>query len=99
MNFRRTLLIATSAALLSIAPAIASAQISVRIGPPARRFERVPPARRGFVWIPGYNRWDGRAYVWVPGEYRRPPNPRARWYAGEWRHERGGYVWHEGRWR
>jgi hypothetical protein len=44
-----------------------SAQIMVRIGPPAPRYERVPPARRGYAWRAGYWNWQGGRYVWVGG--------------------------------
>ena len=43
-------------------PAAARTQVAVgvRIGvaPPPPRFERVPPPRRGYVWAPGYWRWN-----------------------------------------
>lgn len=79
----------------------AQAQLVVRIGPPPPpRHEFVPPPpHRGWVWQPGYHRWDGRAYVWVPGAYVAPPHPYARWVPGHWGHRRGGYVWIPGHWR
>ncbi len=98
MNFKHCMLLAASAFFLSVGAA--NAQIVVRIGPPPPRpVEVVSAARPGYVWVPGYHRWDGHGYVWVRGEYRRPPRPGVVWVPGEWREERGGHVWHEGYWR
>ena len=100
MNLKHTLLLATSTILLTVASA--HAQVVVRIGPPPRPVERVPPPppeHRDFVWVAGYHRWDGREYVWVPGAYQHPPHANAVWVPGEWRGERGGHVWHEGYWK
>ena len=54
---------------------------------------------RGYVWTPGYQRWDGRAYVWAPGAWVLPPRPRARWVPAHWAQRRGGWVFIEGHWR
>ena len=84
-------------ALLS-APSFA--QVVVRIGPPPVIVEHPgPPPRAGYVWTPGYHRWDGARYVWVPGRYAYPPRPRAVWVPGHWTNRRGGYVFVEGHWR
>lgn len=100
MNISKTLLVATSAVLLSVGTAVAGAQLVVRIGPPPPpRVEVIPRARPGYAWVPGYQRWDGRRYVWVRGQYRRPPRRGGVWVPGEWRSERGGQVWHKGYWR
>jgi YXWGXW repeat-containing protein len=78
----------------------ASAQIVIGIGPPPVRHEVIPP-RPGpnYVWVGGFQRYEGRAYVWVPGHYVVPPHRHARWVLGHWAHRRGGYVWVEGHWR
>lgn len=95
---KKLLLIAT-AALLSLPPAFAQ-RVVVRVGPPAPIVERPGPRPHpGWVWIGGYQRWDGRAYVWVPGRWAAPPRPRAQWVPGHWRHQPGGWVWIEGHWR
>jgi hypothetical protein len=95
---RRFLLGSTLSAMLAVG--IANAQVFVQIGPPRPLVERrVPPPGAGFVWTPGYYRWDGRAYVWVPGAWVRPPHRRARWERPRWEHRRGGWVYVEGRWR
>lgn len=100
MNVRKNLLVAASAFFLTFGTLAANAQLVVRIGPPPPpRVEVIPRARPGYVWVPGYQRWNGRRYVWTRGVYRRPPHRGARWYPGEWRNERGGNVWHQGYWR
>ena len=77
-----------------------AADIVVRIGPPRPVVERRPrPPARGYVWVPGYYRWDGRAHVWVPGLWELPPRPHARWEAHRWVKRRGEWVFIEGRWR
>jgi hypothetical protein len=45
--------------------------INVGIAPPPQRFERAPPPRRGYVWAPGYWRWNARAHrhVWIDGSW------------------------------
>lgn len=96
---RKHLLTAAMATVLGIAT-VAGAQVYVRIGPPPPRHEVRPPnPHPGWVWHPGYNRWDGRAYVWVPGEYVAPPYRGARWIPGHWRDTPRGHVWVEGHWR
>ena len=47
--------------------------VDINIGPPAPIVEAPPPAPRpGYVWAPGFHRWDGGRYVWVPGHYMAP---------------------------
>lgn len=78
----------------------AGAQVFVRVGPPppAPREVVPPPPHAGWVWQPGYHRWDGARYVWVPGVYAAPPRPRAHWVPGHWRNSPRGYMWVEGHW-
>ena|SRR5579875_3798816 len=79
----------------------AGAQVYVRIGPPPPPVREVvpPPPHPGWVWQPGYHRWDGGRYVWVPGAYVAPPHPHAYWVPGHWRNTPRGYIWVEGHWR
>jgi hypothetical protein len=51
------------------------------------------------VWVPGYYRYDGRAYLWVAGRYERPPRARARWVSGHWQQDGPGWFWVDGHWR
>jgi hypothetical protein len=75
-------------------------RLYVRIGPPAPIVEaRTVAPGPGYVWVPGYYRWDGARYAWATGRWERPPRARARWVAGHWAHERGGWYFVEGHWR
>jgi hypothetical protein len=96
--FRKSLMACVFAGALAAIPL--SAQVVVRVGPPAPVYERpIPSPGRGYVWTPGYHRWDGRAYVWMPGAWVMPPRPRAHWVKAHWAHRRGGWVFVEGHWR
>jgi hypothetical protein len=79
----------------------AAAQVSVgvgiRVGPPPPRFERVPPPRMGYVWAPGYWRWDGRRHVWAGG-YWVHARPGYRYRPAYWVHGHRGWRFHEGYW-
>jgi hypothetical protein len=52
--------------------------IDIDVAPPAPRVEVVPAPRAGFVWAPGYWRWNGHAHAW---------------HNGYWIKERPGYHW------
>jgi len=96
--FRKGLIACVFAGILAAIPM--SAQVVVRVAPPAPIHERmVPSPGRGYVWTPGYHRWDGRAYVWAPGAWVRPPRPHAHWVKAHWTHRGGGWVFVEGYWR
>jgi hypothetical protein len=58
-------------------------EIFVERAPPALREERVPAARRGYVWTPGYWDWRGNRHAWVKGN---------------WVRERRGYSYQPHRW-
>ncbi len=90
----------SSAFAMFLAVGAAQGQIVVRIGPPPppRVIVPVSPGPR-YVWVDGYQRWNGRRYVWVPGHYVIPPRRRAMWVRGEWVPRRGGWVWVPGYWR
>jgi hypothetical protein len=78
----------------------ANAQVYVQIGPPRPQVERrTPPPGSGYVWTPGYQRWDGHRHEWVQGAWVRPPHRRAHWVPARWEHRRGGWVFIEGHWR
>ena len=91
MNLRKTMLalcIATGAAA-GTAPALAD--VYVRFGPPAPRYEAVPVLQPGWVWTPGYWNWSGHRYVWVRGH-------RVRAHHGH-HYVPNHWVEHDGRWR
>jgi hypothetical protein len=85
---------------LTFLPAASYAQVVVRIGPPPPVVERrPPPPDRSYVWISGYQRWDGARYVWTPGRWDRPPHPGAHWVAHRWVHHGDHWEMQEGHWR
>ena len=65
-------------------PMAANAQVSLyyNTAPPPPRFEAVPAARRGYVWVPGYWNLRGNRHAWQAGHWERsrvgysyvPPN-------------------------
>lgn len=72
--------------------------VRINVAPPPPRVERVI-VRPGYVWVPGYWRWDGRVHrhVWVTGYYVRARRG-YRYVPAHWVHE--GPVWrfHAGYW-
>jgi hypothetical protein len=66
-----------TACVLFFSAGIAQSQVVVRIGPPPRPVERIPPPPHehpNWAWHSGYHRYDGHQYVWVPGYYANPPH-------------------------
>jgi WXXGXW repeat (2 copies) len=97
--FRKSLLSAALGVLLTVGAASA-AEVVVRVGPPAPVVEtRVVSPGPGYVWTPGYHRWDGNRYVWTAGAWVQPPRPHAHWVAHRWVRRNGGWVMVEGHWR
>jgi hypothetical protein len=87
--------------VLLLGGVIGAAQTVVRIAPP-------PPVRvgvvgvapgSGYVWIGGYQRWNGTGYVWVAGHWVRPPRAGVIWVSPRWVASGGGWVFHKGYWR
>jgi len=85
MKIRNAMLCAGLALGAIVAPGLAAARtyVEVDVAPPAPRYEVIPEARVGYVWAPGYYRWEGGRHIWTPG----------RWMA-----ERVGYRWIPDRW-
>ena len=66
--------------------------------PPPAEVIGVAPSHR-HAWVPGFHRWDGRAYVWVPGHWAVRPRSRAKWVPGHWERHHRGWYFVEGHWR
>ncbi len=72
-------------------------QVAIVNAPPAPRYERVPAARRGYEWTPGYWNWNGRRHVWTKGHWERARAghyyQRPEWQQGNngWQLNRGGW--------
>jgi WXXGXW repeat (2 copies) len=49
----------------------AGVSLDIDVAPPAPRVMVAPPPRPGFVYAPGYWRWNGRAHVWHEGYWVR----------------------------
>ncbi|WP_243039691.1 YXWGXW repeat-containing protein [Dyella sedimenti] len=71
--------------------------IGINVAPPAPVYEVVPPPRPGYVWAPGYWRWEGHRHVWVHG-YWIPARPGFVYHQPHWEHYRDGWRFHEGYW-
>jgi hypothetical protein len=89
------------ASLVAGACAGTSGRVYVRTGPPPLRREAVLVSPGpGYVWVPGYYRYERSGYLWVGGRYERPPRARARWVAGHWQQDRRrGWFYVQGHWR
>ena len=72
--------------------------LDINVAPPAPRYERVV-VRPGYVWTPGYWRWDGHGHhVWVGGIYVRE-RPGHHWVPAHWvQGPRGGWHFVGGHW-
>jgi hypothetical protein len=85
MMIKKLLIAAMLAGSLgSVALPASAAVIIVQTAPPEPRSERVPQARRGYVWVPGY--WDYRG-------------DKHRWVRGSWMRNRHGYVYQQPTWQ
>lgn len=90
---------ALAAAMLTgaVAPAFSGVGIDIEIAPPAPRVVAVPPPRPGFVWAPGYYRWDGHRHVWVDGHFIRERRG-FHWVPEHWDERHGRYHFEPGHW-
>jgi hypothetical protein len=103
----RTLFTALAAAAVStsalIAPAMlspaAAQSLNIQIGtpPPAPIYEAVPAPRAGYVWTPGYYRYEGNRYLWTSGRYVAD-RPGYRWAPDRWERGQNGWYHVSGRW-
>ena len=97
-------LFAVAAATLApaaLTPAAAQVGVSINIGtpPPASVYEAVPAPRAGYVWAPGYWRWEHERHVWAPGHWMAARQGHHwvadRWVEGPhggWHHDPGHWV-------
>ncbi len=94
------LLICTLLALgVTMDPAIAQVSLSIDINtpPPPPRVEVVPAQRPGYVWAPGYWRWEGNRHVWAEGHWMEAR--RGYHYVPEhWEQRNGRHHFEPGRW-
>ncbi len=84
----------------ALAFSAAGADFVIRIAPPRAVSERrAPRPGRNYVWVSGYQSWNGNGYTWTPGRWEQPPRPRAHWVAHRYTHQKTGWVFVEGHWR
>jgi len=76
-------------------------RLYVPVPPPPVPVVTVRPVRpaAGYVWVSGYQRWNGASYVWVPGHWSRPPRAHAHYQRAVWKHDRRGWYLVGGGWR
>jgi len=91
-------LIAIAASALTANAQPPSASVHVGVRPPAARAERVPAARAGHVWAPGYWGWNGRTHVWFGGHWEGE-RPGFRYVAATWILVGGEWVFNPGYWQ
>jgi hypothetical protein len=89
--------VAATALLISASPAFSGVGIDITIAPPAPRVVEAPPPRAGFVWAPGYWRWDGGRHVWVDGHWMRERRG-SHWQPEHWDERHGHYRFVPGHW-
>src|SRR5438093_200853 len=67
----------------NLKPALAQASMNLSIGAPgpAYYYEPVPAPRVGYVWAPGYWRWEHDRHVWYHGRWDHD-----RYYHHGWNH-------------
>ena len=90
--------VALSTAIVSL-PSTARTFVEIQVAPPAPRVEVVPAPRVGYVWAPGYWRWNGHRHVWIRGSWLRErrgwhwePDAWVRGPNGRWHLVRGRWV-------
>jgi hypothetical protein len=94
MNIRKALagaMLAVAAVGIPIAGHAARLVIDVNAAPPPARVEVVPAPRSGYVWAPGYWRWDRGRHVWAKGYWVRERRGH-HWVPHRW--EERGKRWH-----
>jgi hypothetical protein len=99
MDVRRSLLaVALAGSFAAPLGVQAAVNIDVDNAPPAAIVEEAP-ARPGYVYTPGYWRWDEprHNHIWIKGEYV-PERRGEHWVGHEWREQNGRYHFNEGRW-
>lgn len=79
-------------------PAQAQVRIVVRDAPPPLQVEVAPAARRGYVWAPGYWRWQNRRHVWARGHWERERRGQ-RFEPARWEQRGDRYQFAPGRWQ
>ena len=86
---------ATTSSVPARRTAVSRTEIVVR--PPEPRVVLVPAPRSGYVWAPGYWRWNSRDYDWIDGRWMRERRGE-RWVAAHWEERGGRWYFEQGHW-
>ena len=81
---------AAVAAMLLLSPLATDARRYIEV-------ERAPPPRPGYIWAPGYWRWQGNRHVWTDGRWLRE-RPGYRWVPDRWEPHGRMYRLVQGHW-
>jgi hypothetical protein len=98
MSMRNVLLCALIALSSAAFPAVAQININIGIAPPAPQYEVVPAPRSGYVWAPGYWRWEGQRHVWANGRWIEA-RPGSYWVADQWTSKDERHYYKAGHWK
>jgi hypothetical protein len=85
--------------LLGIGTGVAQTVIRVAPPPPVRVGVIGTAPGPGYVWVGGYQQWNGTRYVWIGGKWVRPPRTGLIWVSPRWIQSGGGWVFYKGYWR
>ena len=100
MFLRKAVFCASFALAAAALPASAQVvgSLYVDLAPPPARVEVVPAPREGYVWAPGYWRWEEprRTHIWVEGRYVET-RPGHRWVADRWVERERRWYYEPGR--
>ncbi|HEY4366181.1 MAG TPA: YXWGXW repeat-containing protein [Steroidobacteraceae bacterium] len=75
----------------------AVAVVDIDVRPPPPRVVEIPATRVGYVWAPGYWRWNGHNHVWIDGKWMREKRG-WRWEPARWEERHGRWHFEEGHW-
>jgi hypothetical protein len=96
-TFLAVALLSGLSACVAYVPAHARGVVEIGVAPPPPRVIVVPEPRVGYVWAPGYWRWNGRTHVWVDGVWMRERRG-YHWEPAHWEERHGRYHFEEGHW-
>jgi len=66
--------------------------IIITTPPPPLKTETPPAARSGYIWAPGYWKWEGGEHVWVEGHWIET-RPNEHWVPDSWEQQDSTH-WH-----
>lgn len=73
------------------APAWSQSSLTIDTAPPAARQETPGAAREGYVWAPGYWKYENSQYTWSEGHYI-PARKGYRYHSPHWEQSNGRWT-------